>query len=161
METIVKEKVWFVGRFRYFIPDIGTSQWSKRATRALFGVNPTPETLYNLLPWSWLFDWFGNIGDIMSNISSNAVDNLTADYAYIMRTVETTKRYTSISYWNTLGGEGQFYNIPGGSAVLVAVDSTISKTRAAASPFGFGATFGGLSPYQMGIAAALGISRWA
>jgi hypothetical protein len=33
--------------------------------------------------------------------------------------------------------------------------------RAAASPFGFGVTFDSLSNYQLGIAAAFGISRWA
>lgn len=157
-ETI--EKVWFCGKFRYYIPDIGSSEWTTRATRALYGANVTPEVLYNVLPWTWLFDWFGNVGDVMSNMSSNAVDNLTADYAFIMRTVETRTTWTNKSTWPTVG-PSSFWNIPGGSAEFEAVTKTVYKSRVAASPFGFGLTFDGLTPYQLGIVAALGISRWA
>jgi hypothetical protein len=161
--TTVSEKIWFVGKYRYYIPDIGSSEWSRKTTRALFGVNFTPEAAWELLPWSWLFDWFGNMGDVMSNMSSNAVDNLTADYAFVMRTLETRKDYIGTSQWNefypTYQGSSKY--IRGGSVSATSYDSTVYKIRSVGSPFGFGATFDGLSPYQLGIAAALGISRWA
>jgi len=158
--TTVKDKIWYSARYRYYIPDIGSSQWTKRATRALYGVNVTPEVIWNLLPWSWLSDWFLNIGDIMSNASSNAVDNLTADYAYVMRTQETETRYEG---WCTVNGSGTPASatyIPPGRYSSTGYNSTTVKSRFAASPFGFGTTFAGLTPYQTGIVAALGISRW-
>lgn len=156
-ETI--DKIWFEGRFRYYIEDIGSSEWTRRATRALFGVNVTPEVVWDLLPWSWLIDWFGNIGDVMSNMSSNAVDNLTADYAYVMRTVETRVTKRGVCRW-TQKGPSRYYDVPAGNVSGEAVNSTVTKMRFAASPYGFGVSYGGLSPYQAGVIAALGISRW-
>jgi len=161
-ETLtVTDKIWFVGKFRYYIPDIGSSEWTKRTTRALYGANITPEVAWNLLPWSWLIDWFGNIGDVMSNMSSNAVDNLTADYAYIMRTQETRYDMEGATTWNQLGSPTGASWIPAGRVQKRGWSTTTTKTRVGASPFGFGLTFDGLSTYQLGIAAALGISRWA
>jgi len=154
------EKVWFVGKFRYYIPDIGTSEWSRRTTALLFGAKVTPEVVWNLLPWSWLADWFGNVGDVMSNLSSNAVEGLTADYAYIMRTVETRTQTIGVTSWNTAGTPGGSTYIPGGSAVAVAESNSVSKTRTAGSPFGFGVKYESLSTFQLGVAAALGLSRW-
>jgi len=154
------ERVWFVGKFRYYIPDIGSSQWKARATRALFGVNPTPEVIWNLLPWSWLADWFGNVGDMISNMSSNAVDNLTAEYAYVMRTLESRRRMSSYTTWNQSGTSPQGTTwIPSGAASGESFSTTISKTRVVGSPYGFGANFDSFSNYQLGVLAALGISR--
>lgn len=157
----VTDKIWYVARYHYYIPDIGSSQWTKRATRALYGANFTPEVAWNLLPWTWLFDWFGNVGDVVSNISSNAVDNLTADYAYLMRTQETRTDYMGYCRWDGARNVVTNTSITAGSATCVGVTKTVTKLRIAASPFGFGVTFDGLTPYQTGIAAALGISRWA
>jgi len=161
IEQVVNiERVWFVGKFRYYIPDIGSSQWKARATRALFGLNPTPEVIWNLLPWSWLADWFANVGDLMSNMSTNAVDNLTAEYAYVMRTVETRSHISAYTTWNQLGTSplGTTW-IPKGAASGEAFSQTISKTRVVGSPYGFGANFDSFSNYQLGVLAALGISR--
>jgi hypothetical protein len=155
------EKVWFAGRFRYYIPDIGSSEWTTRATRALWGLNPTPEVIWNALPWSWLLDWFGNIGDMISNASSNAVDNLTADYAYVMRhwkqETHVAARAWAPEWRNELGHFQSKIDV----SVSGVTNLTEYKTRVAASPFGFGVNFDSLSNYQAGVAAALGISRWA
>jgi len=156
--TTVSDKIWYSARYRYWIPDIGTNQWTNRARRALYGANITPEVVWNLLPWSWLIDWFANIGDIVSNASSNAVDNLTADYAFVMRQRETTVTWEATTWWN--GRSDTSVQIQPGRASVVAVDQTVTKARFAASPFGFGTTFDSLSSYQLGIVAALGISRW-
>lgn len=161
--TTTSERVWFAGRFRYYIPDIGSSQWRRRTVRALYGANLTPEVAWNLIPWSWLADWFGNVGDVMSNISSNAVDNLVADYAYIMRTLETEIKHRGVASWgprneDPLSPTG--IQIPAGSAFAEASDRTTLKLRSVASPYGFGVQFDSLSNYQMGVIAALGISRW-
>jgi len=156
--TTTYEKVWFVGRFRYYIPDIGSSEWTKRATRALYGVNVTPEVLWNALPWSWLIDWFTNLGDIVSNASSNAVDNLTADYAYIMREFKSSTEWVGTGWCGT---NSTWKSNASSASLTVETSSQSFKSRSAASPFGFGTTFEGLTPYQLSIAAALGISRWA
>lgn len=165
--TESSERIWFAGRFRYYIPDIGSSQWTKRATRALYGANITPEVLWNALPWSWLIDYFTNVGDVMSNMSSNAVDNLTADYAFIMRETSSITTVSSTTTW--LGMTQPTNNQPNeswstgpgqASSSYVKLNRTM-KSRGVASPYGFGVAYDGLSNHQYGILAALGISRWA
>lgn len=151
-ETLI-EKVWFVGKFRYYIPDTGSSEWTARATRALYGASVTPEVLWNALPWSWLFDYFANVGDILSNASDNAVDNLVADYAYVMRTLTYRHDITGQASWVAL------QSIPAGRVERTFSWETETKSRISATPYGFGVDFGGLSPYQLSILAALGISR--
>lgn len=156
-DTIEQEHVWFAGRFRYYIPDVGTSQWRRRATRALFGVNPTPEVLWNLLPWSWLIDWFGNVGDVMSNLASNAAENCVADYAFVMRERTTLKQTVCTGSWNARLTNG--YNVPAGSYECRLDDQITRKVRVGADPYGFNFGFDGLSAYQASILAALGVSR--
>lgn len=164
--TTTVTKAWFVGKYRYYIPDIGTSQWTDRARKALFGLNPTPEVVWNAMPWSWLIDWFGNFGDVIANATANSAENLTAEYAYCMRTTEERIEKTYSTTWNrvmteTSPGSGIYTHIsPGGTYRHTARSQTIVKARGAASPFGFGVKFDGLSAYQLGVAAALGIRRW-
>lgn len=147
----VSKKTWFAGRFRYYIPDIGTSQWTRRATRALYGANVTPDVLYELLPWSWLADYFTNVGDIVTNLSPNAVGNPTADYAYIMETTSELHTWTTSGWVITKRGTVNF-NITSHNEVT-------TKTRGVATPYGFGIKWDGLNNHQLGILAALGISR--
>jgi len=160
--TTDSEKIWFVGRFRYYVPDIGSDQWTKKATAALYGANPTPEAIYNAIPWTWLIDWFSNIGDAVSNASSNAVGNETADYCYVMRENSHSEVQTCLG-----SGVGRTRQGPGALnryvedlrySISATYERTI-KSRVAGSPYGFGVSFGGLSAYQGGVLAALGISR--
>jgi hypothetical protein len=97
--TQLKTKVWWAGSFRYYIPDVSSSAWNKRARLALFGALPTPELLWSVLPWSWLIDWFSNVGDVISNISPNAIPNLTTDYAYVMRHTTRTVDNRAHASW--------------------------------------------------------------
>lgn len=158
-ETISTERVWSSARFRYWVPDIGSSEWTGRATRVLFGANPTPASLWEVLPWSWLVDYFSNVGDVLSNFSANAVDNLVADYAFVMKHVSVEQRWTATAHWSALKGHPSWADRPGGSLSIVSRRKTETKLRGAATPFGFNVEFGGLSTHQLGILTALGVSR--
>lgn len=149
---------WFAGKFRYYIPDIGSDQWTRRATAALFGANPSPEVLWNVLPWSWLADWFANVGDVVSNLSTNAAGRETLEYGFMMERTETrtTTEITSSCPGSRLG----FYTCPAGSWAYSTRSSRIVKKRVQSTPYGFGLTYGGLSTYQQSILAAIGVRRW-
>lgn len=163
-------KVWFSGSFRYYIPDVGSSLWNKRARLALFGALPTPELLWEVMPWSWLIDWFVNVGDIISNASPNAVDNLTTDYSFIMRQYRWEKTY-HVTTWHS--ARDDFGGIPpskGSTAIgswwkayngtHVSSESWEIKTRCGGgNPFGLNIQLPDLSARQLAILAALGISR--
>lgn len=159
--TKIERRKWFVGRYQYYIPDVGSSQWDRRARLALFGALPTPAVIWEVLPWSWLIDWFSNVGDIISNASTNAVDNLTCQYSFIMASEKTTTTYSHSYHWTGIHAGGfNPSSIEGGNGN---VSSTfISETKArngGGNPFGLNVTLPSLSAYQLGILAALGISR--
>lgn len=143
------DDVWFEGRFRYWIPAL--SEDTPYATAAnllrMYGLRISPSLIWEATPWSWLVDWFSNAGDIVNNLTAMRYDNLTAKYAYIMR-----RRYHAY--------------VLNGSMFLK--DATISgtsirhiqsKSREVASPFGFGLSWDELSPWQLSILSAIGLSR--
>lgn len=158
-------KVWFTGRFRYFIPNTSSTDWLDRERLKLVGLDlltQSPELIWNLLPFSWLIDYFTNVGDIISNASDTAVDNLICDYSYIMCTKRVEIRRTVQTTWQGLyhEGAGLKTRIDAGQATFETVEYTEEKTRrGGGNPFGLGTRFDELSSYQTGILAALGLSR--
>jgi hypothetical protein len=55
-------------------PGIDLPTFRDREWKRAMGVVPTPTDLYNLIPWTWLFDWFSGFGDyvqVMDNINSS------------------------------------------------------------------------------------------
>jgi len=114
----------------------------------VFGLNISPDVLWQLAPWSWAVDWFSNTGDVIQNISQRATDGLVMRYGYLMENTITEDSYTR--------PVSPFKNgSPSGTITLI----TESKVRRRANPFGFGVSWSGLSPKQLSIAAALGLSR--
>lgn len=150
---VTVRRQWFSGAFTYRIP-LGTSLGSSLRRQyleagKLLGTNLTPETLWNLAPWSWAADWFSNAGDVVSNLSDAATYGLVLRYGYVMEETITSDSYVR------LGDTG--YKTSGAGVSMTLVNHT--KKRRRANPFGFGITWEGLNPIQYAILAALGISR--
>ncbi|DAD52156.1 maturation protein [ssRNA phage Esthiorhiza.2_19] len=156
------ERVWFTGNFRYFIPDIGSARWTQKARRALFGVQPTPELLWNVLPWSWLIDWFTNVGDCISNLHDGAVENLTVRNSYIMKHTLSSTLYHAHVYRAglSIGSGSTLTKYPGVDHSFNSFYKVEEKIRDGGwNPFGLHIQLPSLSARQLGILAALGISR--
>jgi len=143
---------WFSGAFTYYVPPADGLRNSVARNviqaRKLLGVSLTPDTLWNLSPWSWAVDWFTNTGDVISNLTDWAIDNQVLVYGYMMEHSLRTYTYTFV------GPRG--YR---GTSPPTIVTSHEVKRRRAANPYGFGVTWDGLSPRQLSIVGALGISR--
>lgn len=154
--TRTTERVWFEGRFRYWVPDIGSLRWERHAKRILYGLDVSPSLVWELLPWSWLIDWFSTIGDSLANMSDSAVDNLIAQYAYVMRTQESETQVTVFTSWS---GRSGVISYPAGSAQFYYRALDVKKSRTAATPYGFGVSWNGLTSYQLSILGALGVTR--
>jgi len=144
---IESEVIWFSGSFKYWIPDIDSVQWERKARRQLFGLNINPSLVWELTPWSWLIDWFSSTGDAIANMDNLWAENLVAKQAYIMGTTENSFQVESRhdlkptpihATWNS---------------------GVIRKSRMPASPFGFGLTSGDLTGRQTAILGALGVSK--
>jgi hypothetical protein len=144
---------WFSGAFTYHLPSDYDSRKALAdiASKAdkLFGIEPTPELIWNLTPWSWAADWFANTGDVIHNLQLFKTGGLVMPYGYMMEKSIVTDTYTI-----TRSG---LVDPKAGSEPLVL--QTIAKKRVQANPFGFGLTWNGLSSFQASILAALGISR--
>lgn len=151
-DTVTKKK-WFSGAFVYHLPR-GYDSRSEMDRLRLFadriGLDTSPETFWNLAPWSWAVDWFSNAGDVISNVSSFTVDGQVMAYGYMMEHTVHRVTYSMEDVRSVSGGY-----LPVDPITLV----TETKVRRRANPYGFGVSWDGLSPFQISILTALGLSR--
>lgn len=165
---VYDRKIWYVAKYRFYLPELASKHAfdlfsHKRLGAALYGLDFDPSIIYKVIPWSWLLDWFLNIGTVIQNLYFRARWGVVAQYAYVMCSEKYT--YLAPGYVNLHTGTRQ--NIAG-KQVWSGPDSKmggVSKTqyifrqREVANPYGFGITFASLSAYQWSILAALGLSR--
>jgi hypothetical protein len=152
--TTYETKRWFSGAFTYHL-NLGERHRNQLYNaadnaRLLLGVKLDAEVLWNLAPWSWLADWFGNVGDIATNVSHFSRDGLVMPYGYLM--AETSVRKESLLYdlnWRDPTGPKSIRDTAG----------FVRKQRRPAHPFGFGFTDMVLDTRQTSILGALGISK--
>lgn len=159
---LVREtKKWFEGCFTYALPS-STDSWRKALgfgdeADQLYGIALSPEILWELTPWSWAVDWFSNAGEVINNVTQFGLAGLVLRYGYIM---EESKEIVYAE------GNGATYLIsskypPGQrSGPWKRGTECVTKRRYPASPFGFSIGWEGLSPTQLAITAALGITKF-
>lgn len=139
---LYKQSIMFSGAFRFWFngkpPDYDT------LAGKLAGLEVTPRVVWELLPWSWLFDWFANFDDMISNLVTEVADGQASEYAYI--TSKTTRSYK-------FSGTDGYLN----AGITKTFESTC---RAYCHPFGTGTNPTNLTNSQLSILIALGISRY-
>lgn len=150
--TTRKTTQWFKGSFTYYLPPQGAkfSRYSAEANK-LLGTRLTPETLWNLAPWSWMSDWFLNYGDFLHNVVAFQNDGLVMHHGYMME-------HKLHSVESTLHGL-RVKSYPDRDMVLTSTLTSESKRRVRASPYGFGLTFDGFSERQKMTLIALGLAK--
>lgn len=147
-----RTETWFSGCYTYQYEPTQMDNLERIVQEAslLYGLELTPEVLWNLAPWSWLVDWVANVGPVVHNISAFQQDGLVIRYGYVME--KTTRTYRRS---NTVRPKA-YAPIP--SAYGDAFVGT-RKRRVQATPYGFGLTFDGFTNRQWSILAALGMTR--
>jgi len=140
----------FAGAFRYSIPKESFPAQLHELDR-LYGVVPGVSTAWELVPFSWLVDYFTPIGSLLSNLDDFLVNGLVLPYAYIMSTTQTIVTYDWTGPITDSAGKMTVVN-------LVSTVTSTRMRRVPATPFGFGLLPGDLSPKQLSILAALGMS---
>jgi hypothetical protein len=143
--VITKRTTWTSVRWRPTVvpKDLSDVRLRKIAYGLVFGINFQPKYVWDALPWSWMVDWFTNIGDYVN--SHSWVVPATSSVPLIMRTTETRVELVRIDTNN---------HITGGSAV----GRRVTKTRTAAGA-ALSATLPFLSGGQLSILSALVIQR--
>jgi len=147
-----------IGRFRYYqpyfdssTPDANSALGALRRQLALHGARLTPVNVYRMLPWTWLADWTTNSGNIINAIQDANLDGMVAKYLYLTHhqfKEQTLRQFLPFSPENGGIRELQYSRI---------ID--VKQRKEADAPFGFGLSWDDLSPKQLAILAALGVSR--
>nr|UJQ85459.1 MAG: hypothetical protein 1 [Leviviridae sp.] len=154
--TALTEMVWCVGQARYLLPAGARNKaWERKMMRRVMGLNATPSTLWNAIPWSWLVDYFTGLGTFLQAASEGAAAHVWFDYAYVMRSTERTFTLScyQYNYRNSAGNTNNNH-----SRVQVRVKT---RSRVPASPFGWGIEDANLSALQWSILGSLGYSKLA
>lgn len=139
----------FSGAFQYYMGryfDL-SKNWPARAER-LLGLELTPETVWEVMPWTWLNDWFNNIGGIISIASQSVADGSLMKYGYVCADTVATRSETS--------------HIPllnGGFWTSVVQSTSTRYQRERSSPYGFGTNPSEFSNSQWAVLGALGMTR--
>lgn len=137
------QKIWASGSFVMYLKDVNLPATRNLLAVDLLGLRPTPAVIWNSLPWTWLIDWFTNVGDILDNITASQTERCVAQYLYIMGTTTREYEWHGTDGWYTCGAKHEF----------------VSKVRDVAHPYGL--AFGSnLTPLQMSILAALGAQKF-
>lgn len=152
ISTTVQDRIWFSACFRYYLPKSGFARHRAIADK-FFGADLTPQTLWNLTPWSWALDWEGNIGDIMTNLAYLGKDASVMKYGYMMHERIKTVDIQTLAYPRP----GTPVSGPPRRTSALIVESF--KTRIKASPYSFSVNPEPLTGKQAAIVAALGLSR--
>lgn len=157
--TRTTKKTWFSGAFRYHLND-GEDIFSRidhtgQVAARLLGARLDPASLWQAMPWSWLLDWFVDIGDIISNATAVSLDGQLLQYGYLMRTTTKELTITTDAPVDNVSAGGNTSRIGNLTSTYVFQ----RKERIRATPFGFGLNPNSFTAQQWAILGALGMTR--
>lgn len=144
-------KVQYVAKYRYVLPKgPRDAPWRKMMQRRLYGMRLTPSLVWNLIPFSWLVDYFTNMGKIMKNLSSGMEDRLITKYRYVL--IQDKREYEIRCSFTC--------NSAGDRKVAWAATKRFTlecKSRFTGGPYGFALKEDDLNIRQKSILLALGL----
>jgi len=143
----------FAGAWTYWLDDDSSLFNSMRRAAFLarkgLGIRADVELLWELAPWSWLIDWFSNVGDLLAVNNAIANDSTVLRYGYLTRKLRASITYTH---------SGVLF---GGRSSTGPISNTYNMQvheRVRATPYGFGIDLSALTPQQVAILIALGFT---
>jgi len=148
------ERYYFTGAFSYYLEGVSSPEGAigraAQIARKLLGIDGlTIDLAYQLTSFTWLLDWFVNIGDILSNATAFSRDNLVIRWGYLMRETRIKRTYTHSG--------AKFITGPTGPIRMTETFS--QKLRVKATPFGFGLNPSAFTDRQWAILIALGMTQ--
>jgi len=146
-------QISFAGAFTYHLSEahdfLGKMDQYLQKADYLLGTDFTPDTFWQLTPWSWLVDWETDLGTFFKNVSLLSSDSLVLRYGYLMVHSKATRE-------RTFHGAIPWRDAPTASSLSV---TTETKTRTRATPYGFGLDTSAFTPQKWAILGALGLTK--
>jgi hypothetical protein len=154
LEQRINTRVWASGDYKFYRPefddsllDYSSNQNLIKQYMILYGIRLNPSVLYKATPWSWLVDWFSNLGDVVEGVTAAGQDGVVSQNLYTMHHQTTDLVFKQEINWDNGARTYEFHR------------PRVCKQRmATGNPFGF-CLSASLSSKQLAILAALGISR--
>lgn len=107
IETVDKLKVWYTAnaQLQTKLPD--GDELQLLALKTQLGLTPTAivSSVWGALPWSWLIDWFINIGDVMESTGGWIPWKCTR--LNVMMTATRTQHLVSVKYVGNISKSGK------------------------------------------------------
>jgi hypothetical protein len=145
-----------VGSFAYYRPEFDDSLTGDsipllrdlRRQLAIHGARISPSNIYKATPWTWLIDWVSNAGHWVSQGSDYLMDGMVARYLYLHH--YSLRRHVLKQHMPFKSGAKtlEFTRL-----------IEVKQRKGAETPYGFGLSWDNLSPKQIAILGALGITR--
>jgi hypothetical protein len=79
--------------FTFRFPDVNVPEFIGKLYRHQLGLNPRPIDIYNLVPWTWLIDWYTGLGNYLEVIDIVSTDDTLINWGFL--TCETKGKLTS------------------------------------------------------------------
>jgi len=142
-----------VAAFKYWLPDGPRDvNWTRAMMARIFGLYPSPKSVYNALPWTWLIDWGVNVSKMLENMDAGVADRLAASHFYMMYEWIMQDHLEVNAWYRRESGEEV-------SAVSSSFARCSNKRRSKGDPFGWNTPENSLTGMQLSILGALGASR--
>lgn len=150
-ETQISTDYRHVAKFTKARPSAQAQSFYDEAQAVLRRLGYSERLTWDLIPWSWLVDWSGNIGNSIENAAAyNAYSGRFATvYSWVTRYTSyyaQVEAYTSKNSYST-------------ETVPRTFRSALAKERYQVSPFGPSFTMPSLSAYQWSILTSLGLAK--
>ena len=154
VHTAVTTRRWIEGEYVY-LPKAGFEQKDYlEKFNTLVKTDLTPSDLWQLAPWSWLVDWFFDIGKAIEAFETATSNRVLSTYCYAM---EETTSTTQALMFDIAGGSGVVYT---GPKAWSGQWEYSRKRRIRANPFGFTLNpESALTGAQFLILGALGLTK--
>lgn len=86
---------------RVMFPHVDLPRLRAELTRDKLGVYPSASDLYNLIPWTWIVDWFGGLGDYVSLMGTISNDPSLINYGFMTYREESQTTVTAKGRFRT------------------------------------------------------------
>lgn len=160
--TEATQRVWFSSSFR--MPTSDTDRWLDQCSELfkridlLTGLGLDVRVAWDLIPFSFMVDWFANTGDFLESRQVIADYNITCEYGYVMCHTRLQRTLTASGYWGAVPKSATKLASPA-SYQYSYLEET--KERRKAGPFGFDTDWDGLNAFQWSALVALGATTAA
>lgn len=156
IRRVISTKVSATGKFQFYRPefDLARSEYHSvlaqlQRNLTLYGARISPSNVYRATPWTWLVDWFTNISDHVDRMTDVYQDSIVAEYLYLNIRKETKWRFIQTLPFRQTGRINLVWERK----------LRTNERKGANSPYGFSLSWENLTPRQLAILGALGITK--